>query len=118
MPCVNRTAEPANGWAMTQEATAGAILLRLGKTCVTPPLFSFPILIFHYVHRTGLHFRSTREPVCHASAARARRAAATLDGTVRPTEPRLDRVATRSRVRRGVLEWPRRQPQCGAAPPA
>ena len=65
----------------------------------------------HNAHRTGLHLRPAREPDHHAGAARARWAAATLDGTVRPAEPRLDRVAARRRVRRGVLEWPRRQRQ-------
>lgn len=69
----------------------------------------------NYARRTGLHLRPTREPVRHASTTRARWPAATLDGTVRPAEPRLDRLAARRRVRRGVLEWLRRQCQRGAA---
>jgi hypothetical protein len=109
---VNRIVELVNGWVTTQ-ATVGAILSRPGRTCATTgPL---PIIIFHSAHPTGLHLRPAREPDGRASATSARRAATALDRAVRSAEPRLDRVAPRRRVRRGILEWPRRQRQRGAA---
>jgi hypothetical protein len=57
----------------------------------------------------GLHLRPTRESDHRASELRARWAAPPLDRAVGPTEPRLDRLAARRGIGRGILDG--RQPR-------
>lgn len=85
-----------------------------------PPDITCPPLPSSYRARklpsVGLHLRPARESDRLTSQARARRSTAPVDRTVRPTEPRLDRLAARRRIRGGVLDGTRRQRQhCAAA---
>jgi hypothetical protein len=64
----------------------------------------------------GLHIRPAREPDLRTSEARPGWPAAPVDRAIRPAKPRLDRLAARRGVRRGVLDRRRsRRRPLGAA---
>lgn len=76
---------------------------------------SYPPLLDH-IAPAGLHLRPPREPDLCPGEARPGWPAAPVDRAVRPAEPRLDRLAARRGIRRGVLDRRRsRRRPLGAA---